>query len=483
MRTRHGGLIGITALIGAMIGASTGASVLAAPPMAGLSEGVETDPARLAELPHTDFATFGCVINEPEVQAGPRGVIPADVITMIDNGDPANRVDLVFVGDGYQAGQLATYAIHCQNGLNDLLAITPFSNYQNFFNAHRVEVISTDSGVDHDPTQGILRNTAIGMGFWCQGIERLLCVNTFLASQYADNAPDVDQIFAVANSTKYGGAGYPSVDLGTYAGGNGLAPDIAIHELGHALGNLADEYTYGGPVTWTGGEPGTANSSIFGSSQMSTMQTKWWDWLGSADEGGVCGTFVGCNYSELGIYRPSSNSMMRALGRPFNNVSIEALIIEIYKQVNPIDSATPPGSYNNGDTISIQTVDPVGHNLTIQWYSDGQPVAGANGKSFYPYTLPLGAGTHAISVTVIDNTTMVRDEAARAAHMSEARGGWTVFALPGDINGDCVVNTADLGGLISVFDRPGPYADLNGDGVVDTADLGQLISNFGQSCP
>ncbi len=59
----------------------------------------------------------------------------------------------------------------------------------------------------------------------------------------------------------------------------------------------------------------------------------------------------------------------------------------------------------------------------------------------------------------------------------------TSIPLPtGDINADCVVDTADLGGLIGTFGGPGPFGDINGDGVVDTADLGALIGNFGQTC-
>jgi hypothetical protein len=57
-----------------------------------------------------------------------------------------------------------------------------------------------------------------------------------------------------------------------------------------------------------------------------------------------------------------------------------------------------------------------------------------------------------------------------------------VIPCPGDINGDGVTDTADLGILISNFGLLGfSPTDLNGDGVTDTADLGILISNFG--CP
>ncbi len=51
--------------------------------------------------------------------------------------------------------------------------------------------------------------------------------------------------------------------------------------------------------------------------------------------------------------------------------------------------------------------------------------------------------------------------------------------IPGDLNGDGTVDTADLGILIGQFGTAGPGADINGDGMVDTADLGILIGNFG----
>jgi len=54
------------------------------------------------------------------------------------------------------------------------------------------------------------------------------------------------------------------------------------------------------------------------------------------------------------------------------------------------------------------------------------------------------------------------------------------FALecpePADLNGDGVVDGADLGILLSLWGTNDPLADLNGDGVVDGADLGILLS-------
>ena len=58
-----------------------------------------------------------------------------------------------------------------------------------------------------------------------------------------------------------------------------------------------------------------------------------------------------------------------------------------------------------------------------------------------------------------------------------------VSACPNDLNGDGVVDTADLGLLISLFGGgDGGAADINNDGAVDTADLGSLIAAFGSVC-
>jgi hypothetical protein len=57
------------------------------------------------------------------------------------------------------------------------------------------------------------------------------------------------------------------------------------------------------------------------------------------------------------------------------------------------------------------------------------------------------------------------------------------LGIPGDVNGDCIVDTADLGSVIAAFGGSSPTEDLNGDGVVDTADLGALLGAFGTTCP
>ena len=50
-----------------------------------------------------------------------------------------------------------------------------------------------------------------------------------------------------------------------------------------------------------------------------------------------------------------------------------------------------------------------------------------------------------------------------------------------DINGDCIVDLADLSILLGNFGGPGD-GDFNNSGTVDLSDLSLLLSQFGNDC-
>lgn len=54
-------------------------------------------------------------------------------------------------------------------------------------------------------------------------------------------------------------------------------------------------------------------------------------------------------------------------------------------------------------------------------------------------------------------------------------------ALAGDLDGSCIVDSADLGVLLGAFGSSGA-GDLNGDGITNTEDLGILLGQFGATC-
>lgn len=257
---------------------------------------------------------------------------PAPVTALQQTGSTSTRFDLVFVGDGYTSSQLALYHQHVAEKWATLTTIAPYSTYKNYFNVWMVDVVSAQSGVDNDPTRGINRNTALGMNFWCGGTERLLCINESVAQSYAVNAPAVDMIVAVANSTKYGGAGYTSI--ATSSGGNALSGQIVQHELGHSIGGLADEYD--SPNNrYTGAEPSAPNVTRLTAAQMTSGRRKWFALLGQpTPDGGVIGAYEGASTYLLGIYRPSQNSLMRSLGQQFNTVGLNVMTQRLLAKIN-----------------------------------------------------------------------------------------------------------------------------------------------------
>ncbi|MGP1273257.1 MAG: M64 family metallopeptidase [Phycisphaerales bacterium] len=401
--------------------------------------------------------------------------------------NPANRLDIVFVGDGYTAAQLGTYAAQVTSFADAMFQDEPFATYRPLFAIHRVDVASPESGVDNDPSLGISRNTAMNMAFWCNNIERLLCVDVGLAYAYANTAaiPDgngPDQVIALANSSKYGGAGYSSSDLGTASAGNGAAVEVVVHELGHSLGNLADEYDYGGPANYSGGEPNAANVSTYTPTQMSDRLAKWYRWLGVNNPAfdGLHNSFEGGQYSQFGIYRPTNNSKMRALGRPFNLVNAEGLIKEIYRVVDPIDDASPSttGTVAAHTTLAVTPVQPVGHQLDVEWFFNGQPIAGATATTLDTCAAGI-AGVGVITVTVTDNTPWVRDETFRAQNMRSSRS-WAV-SIPyqtADVNRNGLLDPGDFTAWVTAYNAQDPIADQNGDGAVSPGDFTAWINNY-----
>lgn len=397
-----------------------------------------------------------------------------DVQTILDNGPSSNRVDLVFVGDGFMEEDLVEYATKCESALAALFSYEPFLSYRPFFNAHRVDVVSPERFVDNDPTEGISRNTALDMGFWCSGIERLLCVSVAAAKQAASAAPDADQILPMAFSTKYGGAGYYAEDIATFSSHNPLSIEIAIHELGHSLGDLADEYDYADGTTWFGGEMAESNVSILEARQMAKLERKWHRWLGfDQPEIGIHDTFEGARYFQFGIFRPTSDSMMRTLQRQFNMPGREALIIEISKMVDLIDQRTPSEvTIPINKVASVRGVEPL-HGLDYSWSVNGSSLDQHEREIDLASVSDIKPGDQ-LTVTVTDMTDMVRSEIDRLSFM-QSTAHWVVTAPSADLNDDGEVGNADFGLLLADWFETSSPADLNMDGIVNGGDISELL--------
>ncbi|MCB9847850.1 MAG: matrixin family metalloprotease [Phycisphaeraceae bacterium] len=138
------------------------------------------------------------------------------------------------------------------------------------------------------------------------------------------------------------------------------------------------------------------------------------------------------------------------------------------------------GSCNTGSsTNSLTQID---LELTVFDTNGTTVLASANNtnagssESVSGVVLPA-AGTYYVSVK---SDTTIGSGAAQLYNISLSVTVDELVACIADLNGDGIVDTADLGILLNDFGGHGALAsDLNGDMVVDTADLGILLGVFG----
>lgn len=341
------------------------------------------------------------------------------VTTILNSGSPKNRVDIVLVGDGYATNDLGQYYDDAELVAQKFLQQEPLLTYSSYINVHRVDVVSQQSGVDNDP-KGNFKSTALDMNYWCSGIERLLCANMQKVKQHAANAPGVDLILALANSTTYGGAGYWNDGVATLAGRNVNAVELALHEIGHSFAKLGDEYPYAGSGTTECAAKANATTTASKATLLS-KQLKWFRWLDLPH----IGVFDGACYKANGVFRPTQDSKMRTLGKPLYEVNAEQFIFSIYKYVKPIEASTVVGTYTKGILLRVVPMRPVNHTLSIQWYLDGVAIPNQTGETFSTSSINMTKSSHSVSVQVVDKTTRVRDESKRQALMTDKRT-WTI---------------------------------------------------------
>jgi hypothetical protein len=349
-----------------------------------------------------------------------RPVAAQSAVTVINNGPVANRVDLVILGDGYTAAELNKYATDVEGVINGFFQQEPFREYQRYFNVHRIDVVSNESGADHpELTPPIQRDTALDGAYNCAGIQRLICVNTTKVQTIASallSPAARDIILVIVNDTAYGGSG-GAVGVASI---HPSAIELVLHELGHSFGLLTDEY--GGPP------PPACVPSIEPPAANATMQTeraliKWNLWIDAATPiptpgtaPGVPGLYLGAAYCDAGLYRPTFNSKMRSLGRPYEQINAEQLIRRIYNLVTPIEAVQPAESsisFERGEQreFSAITPQPLTQPLDLAWLVDG--VAQGSGPSFSLDSTTLAPGDHTIELIARDLTAMVRQDPAQ----------------------------------------------------------------------
>ncbi len=309
---------------------------------------------------------------------------PQQAMQLERHGPSADKVDLLVLGDGYTEEEHPRFIADARRLLDALFAVEPFRSRRLDFNAWGIAPPSAQSGVAR-PSTGVYRYSPIGATYDAFRSERY--VLSFENRRFRDVAAwaPYEFVLILVNGDVYGGGGIYNL-YATVAAGNDWAPYVAVHELGHHIAGLADEY-YTSDVAYEPGEirvePWEANATAL----LDPASLKWRDlvgeatplptpWpkeafeehsraiqeqrrqiraenrpeaemsalfktqqafetelLGKANHAGEVGAFEGANYSAQGYYRPQADCIMFTRNEvPFCAVCRRALerVIDLY---------------------------------------------------------------------------------------------------------------------------------------------------------
>lgn len=420
--------------------------------------------------------------------------LPAGASTgfLEQNGDPANRLDLLIVAEGYTSGQQSKFVADAQKLANAFFSGTPYQEFRHLMNVAWLFVPSNQAGADKpactDPDTPahaiVMVDTAFDATF-CNvaGVWRNIGVNNQKVFTVAANVPDWDNIVVIVNDTTYGGSGGPIAVVTV----DPAATDVVAHEIGHSFSHLADEYdsvTPGYPpcsdLTTTA--PCEANVT----DQTVRSDLKWAGWVAAAtpiptaaplaDPIGA-GLWLGARYRPTGMYRQCYDGKMRSLGRPFCHVDSEAFVKRLYAGWSGVPAAgvsliepnatpgaslvtAPPASTVAFSAVLAGSLAPSA--LSYEWRVDG--VVASAGTSAHGATQTFAfvvpdASTHTVELRVRDATPLLLVPHTRSQT-------WTV-------NG-----STPSTGLGTATITVNPYGSLSISGATLS---GNKISSFGQN--
>lgn len=227
------------------------------------------EPRRPVELvlekrmPEGGFAEIHREPMEPASRFVDRSPIPqaGKAWAVMENGPPAEKVDLLVLGDGYTGDELDGYHADVRKVIDALFAYSPFAERRDDFNVWAVDVVSERSGVTR-PRGGFWNATPLGLSYNALDSERYML--TFANRELREIAAlaPYDALILIANSEKYGGGGIYNL-YSTAAARSAQLPYLIVHEFGHAFAGLGDEY-YTSPVSYEdftppGSEPWSPN--------------------------------------------------------------------------------------------------------------------------------------------------------------------------------------------------------------------------------
>jgi len=293
---------------------------------------------------------------------------PGPLLELQKMGDPATKVDLLVLGDGYTAAERGKFERDARRFTEALFSTSPFREHEKDFNVWGLCPAAEESGVSR-PSSGIYRRSPVGAAYDTFGTERYVLTTENRALRDVASFAPYEFIEILVNGRTYGGGGIFN-QYATVAIDNLWAGYVGVHEFGHQFAGLADEY-YTSDVAYLPPEKKTEPWEPNVTALLDPANLKWkdlvvagtplptpWDkeefdrferdmqrqrkelraagkpeaeidelfrkqrekedaMLGSEKYGGKVGAFEGANYEAKGYYRPEVDCIMFTRHRTF----------------------------------------------------------------------------------------------------------------------------------------------------------------------
>jgi hypothetical protein len=186
------------------------------------------------------------VIWNTSIDPASRMVNPADIVhnekvdVIYNNGPASEKLDIVILGDGYTAEEMGKFQKDSKRMADVLLSHEPFLKRKADINIRAVETPSQVSGVAK-PHPGIFKRTALSAHYGSFDSERYVLSYDNRTIRDVASAVPYDCMVILINERTYGGGGIYNLYT-TVSVDNKFGEYIMVHEFGHHLGALADEY-------------------------------------------------------------------------------------------------------------------------------------------------------------------------------------------------------------------------------------------------
>jgi hypothetical protein len=163
-----------------------------------------------------------------------------EVISFLESGPAATKVDIVLVAEGYTEAQAAKFEADARRLLDALFREEPFRSRRASFNVRGVFAPSAESG-GHRARADVHRRTRTSTEYNIFDSERYILTLDNRALRDLAAAAPYEFVEVLVNDSQYGGGGIHNSHA-TVAVDSDFAEYVFVHEFAHHFAALADEY-------------------------------------------------------------------------------------------------------------------------------------------------------------------------------------------------------------------------------------------------